>query len=162
MALPGPISCEADRTRGRRTLKFMNASEFETRLRELLSKPAQAAENPSSIACEQCQRCALCTFCKASTGLVRCHYCVQCRDSTDCSHCVSCINCLGCKHCVSSERCTDCAYVVRSYALASCTYCFGCVGLQNKDFHVLNQPYSRSDYFALTRKLAHELRLPTG
>jgi hypothetical protein len=31
------------------------------------------------------------------------------------------------------------------------------VGLSGKDFQILNEQYSRSDYFALTRKLAKEL-----
>jgi hypothetical protein len=31
------------------------------------------------------------------------------------------------------------------------------VGLSRKDFHILNQPYDRSTYFALTRSLLQQL-----
>jgi hypothetical protein len=50
-------------------------------------------------------------------------------------------------------RCVDCV---------DCSYCFGCVGLVKKDFHILNKPYDRSAYFALTAKLARELGLSKG
>jgi len=43
--------------------------------------------------------------------------------------------------------------------LVNCSYCFGCVGLSGKDFYVLNEPYERRDYFALTERLAKELKL---
>jgi hypothetical protein len=51
------------------------------------------------------------------------------------------------------------SYLVRSVALSDCTYCFGCVGLSHKDFHVLNEPYGRTEYFDVTRRLAEELGL---
>jgi hypothetical protein len=44
-------------------------------------------------------------------------------------------------------------------AMSRCTYCFGCVGLSNKDFHILNKQYSRQEYFAITKRLARELGL---
>ena len=31
----------------------------------------------------------------------------------------------------------------------------GCVGLSRKDFHILNKPYDRSAYFAITARLTH-------
>jgi hypothetical protein len=31
--------------------------------------------------------------------------------------------------------------------------------LSGKEFHVLNEPFSKSDYFALTRRLTSELKL---
>jgi hypothetical protein len=44
-------------------------------------------------------------------------------------------------------------------ALAGCTYCFGCVGLSGVDFRILNEPYERDEYFAITQRLARELRI---
>jgi hypothetical protein len=49
--------------------------------------------------------------------------------------------------------------VVRCVDCTDCTYCFGCVGLGRKDFHILNEPYDRETYFALTARLARDLRL---
>jgi hypothetical protein len=60
---------------------------------------------------------------------------------------------------VASERCTQSAYLVKCVGLAACSYCFGCVGLSHKDFHILNEPYDRKTYFAITTKLAEQLRL---
>jgi hypothetical protein len=137
----------------------MTPAEFETRLRELLRNHSSVVENAGCIECDGCQKCVLSTFCRSSTGLVRSHYCVDCTDCTDSSHCRGCSGCLSCNHCVASERCTGSAYLVRCVALSSCSYCFGCVGLQNKDFHILNQPYDRSTYFAVVNKLRRELGL---
>jgi hypothetical protein len=46
---------------------------------------------------------------------------------------------------------------VRCVAVSRATYCFGCVGISNKDFHILNEPYPRAAYFEITRRLAAEL-----
>lgn len=48
---------------------------------------------------------------------------------------------------------------MRSVGLAGCTYCFGCVGLSNKDFHILNEPYARREYFAIVARLNKDLRI---
>jgi len=77
----------------------------------------------------------------------------------DCSHCKACVGCMGCSHCIASERCTQSAYLVRCVGLSGCSYCFGCVGLAGRDFHILNEPYDRSSYFAMTAQLARDLRL---
>ena len=69
---------------------------------------------------------------------------------------------MSCSHCVASERCAQSSYLVRSVDCTGCTYCFGCVGLVRKDFHILNKPYDRSAYFALTARLARELGLSGG
>jgi hypothetical protein len=42
-----------------------------------------------------------------------------------------------------------------------CNYCFGCVGLSRKDFHILNEKYSRADYFRIVGALTKTLRIPT-
>lgn len=52
-----------------------------------------------------------------------------------------------------------CAYLVRSVSCSDCSYCFGCVGLRQADFHILNEPYERADYFAVVRRLERELGL---
>ena len=64
---------------------------------------------------------------------------------------------LGCQHCIDCESCQGSSYLVRSISLSRSSYCFGCVGLTNKDFHILNQPHSRQDYFAITKRLVREL-----
>ena len=140
----------------------MNRAEFEAAFASLVEERAGSTENTGCIACERCERCVNCTFCKGSTGLVRCHYCTESASLFDCTHCHKSRDLLACNHCVACERCTRSSYVVRSVDCDGCTYCFGCVGLSKKDFHILNRPYDKSSYFALTSKLMRELGLAGG
>jgi hypothetical protein len=134
------------------------AQAFEARYRELLRQMASAA-NEGSVECHGCRACSRCTFCRDSDRLVRCHYCVRCATCTDCSHCRDGRSLVACNHCIDCESCTKSSYLVRSVGLASCAYCFGCVGLSGRDFHILNEPYERSEYFRIADALARRLRL---
>lgn len=137
----------------------MNKSEFEAELRRLLHEHETRTHNERCVECVGCERCLDCTFCRASKALTRCHYCVDSQRCVDCTHCRSSRDLIACSHCVASERCAQSSYLVRSVDCTGCTYCFGCVGLVRKDFHILNRPYDRSAYFALTAKLMRELGL---
>ena len=137
----------------------LSRADFEAELRQLLHSHEQDTENERCVECSGCERCKDSTFCKASRGLARCHYCVDSQRCSDCTHCRGSKDLVGCNHCVACERCTQSAYLVRSVDCTGCTYCFGCVGLSKKDFHLLNRPYDRSTYFALTARLARELGL---
>jgi hypothetical protein len=66
---------------------------------------------------------------------------------------------IGCQHCIECDSCSSSSYLVRSTALTRSSYCFGCVGLSSRDYHILNEPYDRSTYFAILRRLTRELRL---
>lgn len=138
-------------------MNLWDASEFERRYTELL-KSAQAPGNELCVECTACTACSRSTFCRESTRLVGCHYCVRSEHCTDCSHCRDSVRLVSCHHCIASEDCTSSRYVVRSRGLSNCTYCFGCVGLSGKDFHILNEPYSRKQYFELVDHLSKTLR----
>ncbi|AUX46176.1 caib/baif family protein [Sorangium cellulosum] len=140
----------------------MTRAEFEAELRKLLQGHETGTANERCVECVACERCVDCTFCRGSKALQRCHYCVDSQRCADSTHCRGCRDLLKCSHCVASERCTQSSYLVRSVDCTGCTYCFGCVGLVRKDFHILNQPYDRSTYFALTSKLMRELGLGAG
>ncbi len=135
----------------------MRKEEFEARLAELIQQSGRVRDNVGCIECVGCEGCQGCTFCRDSQRLVRCQYCVSCEDCQDCGHSQNCVGCVGCVHCQDCERCSHSAYLVRSVGLVHCTYCFGCVGLNRKDFHILNEPYDRRTYFALTQQLSREL-----
>ncbi|MBI4950431.1 MAG: hypothetical protein HY908_00210 [Myxococcales bacterium] len=135
----------------------MTRSEFERAFAELLRRQGADLGNPGSVACEDCRRCTACTFCRASTDLLRCHYCVGCERSVDCTHCHGSRDLIGCNHCERSERCVGSAYLGNCVDCRDCHYCFGCVGLAGAEFHVLNQRYDRSAYFALVAELRREL-----
>lgn len=140
----------------------MTRAEFEAAFAELQRERAGAVDNTGCIACTACERCVDCTFCKGSQGLVRCHYCTDSKGLFDCTHCHKSGDLLNCNHCVACERCTRSSYLVRSFDCDGCTYCFGCVGLSKKEFHILNKPYDKSSYFALSGKLMRELGLAGG
>jgi hypothetical protein len=137
----------------------MNKAEFEAELRKLVQSFETRTDNERCVQCTGCERCVDCTFCKNSKALARCHYCVDSQRCSDSTHCRASRDLIRCNHCVASERCTQCSYVYRSVDCTECTYCFGCVGLVRKDFHILNKPYDRSTYFAITGKLVRELGL---
>lgn len=137
----------------------MRASEFESRLRELTRAFANQRDNQGCYDCVRCERCVSSTFCRDSQRLVRCHYCVQCADCTDSAHARGCRSCISVQHCVASEQCMQSAYLVRCVSLTGCSYCFGCVGLTNKDYHILNEPYDRRSYYEITARLTRELGL---
>ena len=66
-------------------------------------------------------------------------------------------SCHACAYCVQCENCTGSAYLILCRSLQDCNYCFGCVGLSKKDFHILNVPFSRTEYFKVTNRLRKEL-----
>ncbi len=134
------------------------AAEFESRYQELVRR-LDSGSNDDCVECTRCVACARSTFCREGERLVGCHYCVSCKACTDCSHCQRCERLVGCTHCVISEDCTASSYLVHCRAMSNCTYCFGCIGLSSKDFYILNQPYSRQDYFRITGELSRTLRL---
>ena len=139
----------------------MDRAIFERRFAELSRAHESSRDNVGCIECARCERCADCTFCVECVGTRRSSYCRACTDCVGCTQCSECAGCTDCQHCVRSTRCLRAAYLVRCVACADCTYCFGCVGLVSKDFHVLNEPYGRTEYFALVAKLQRELGLST-
>jgi hypothetical protein len=133
------------------------AAEFEAELRRLVRAAGEGADNTGSIEVIDCRRCVECTFCARSVGLYRCHYCTDSERLVSSTHCRSSRDLSQCNHCTDSERCMQSSYLVRCFDCTACSYCFGCVGLVGKDFHILNQPYSRSDYFATLARLQKQL-----
>lgn len=136
----------------------LDARGFEARYRELLNDLRVRGGNDRCVECTGCHGCSGSTFCRDSERLTRCHYCVECRLCIDCSHCHGSTGLVSCHHCMDCESCVGSSYLMRCAAMAGSTYCFGCVGLSDKDFYILNEPYERSEYFAITRRLLHDLR----
>ncbi len=57
-----------------------------------------------------------------------------------------------CYMCINSSDLEYCEFVNNS------KYCFGCVSLNHKEFHILNQPYSKEDYFKKVAEIKDQLR----
>jgi hypothetical protein len=71
--------------------------------------------------------------------------------------CYECVNCEKCYNCAWLQDCTQCTDSRFLKDCVGCTNCFACVNLRNKQYHILNQPYSKEEYEAKMR----EIRLGT-
>ena len=125
----------------------------------LLRQYSSDSGNPGSYACTDCERCTSCMFCQRCEACYGCTHCIQCELCNHCTHCRECKYCNGCAYCVQSEACAGSNYALLCRNLSDCNYCLGCVGLSKKDFHILNQPYSRTEYFKALEKLKKDLGL---
>lgn len=141
----------------RRALSYsrarMNLDEFQSALALLREQLLGPGGNQASLQCSDCENCVRCMFCAACDDCYHCTHCTQCRGCTECSHSERSSGCHGCSHITDCESCHGSAYLVSCANCSDCTYCFGCVGLQGKEFHILNQPYARKDYFAALKAL---------
>ncbi|MDD5340887.1 MAG: hypothetical protein PHC97_00445 [Patescibacteria group bacterium] len=59
------------------------------------------------------------------------------------------------------KYCTEAIYNSTNLEYCELCYnlenCFGCVGLRNKKFHILNKPYSADEYWQLVNKIKYEM-----
>jgi hypothetical protein len=131
----------------------MNRSEFDAELARLQREFGAAEQNLGSFRSERCTGSVHCMFCKGCRNCYRCTHCEDCEATTGSGHCLRCVGCHDCSHCEDAVGCTHSAYLLRCSFCTDCNYCFGCVGLAKKEFHILNQPYARSEYFALLKSL---------
>ncbi|MEK7524647.1 MAG: hypothetical protein AAB588_06515 [Patescibacteria group bacterium] len=103
-----------------------------------------------------------------SKDLHDCTYVYYCHDHSkdlvDCSHfgfSESCYeimsggylnNCSFCTGCWFSSDIDYCELVYNS------NHCFGCVGLNHKEYHILNQPYSKEEYFKEVARIKEQMK----
>ncbi len=135
----------------------MDARQFKKRLQQLEKEFADDAANTAGHQLKNCERCTHCVFCD---GCVRCYRCNHCTDCESSSHLTHCVRSKSCHHTANSIDCTACtssAFLVMCSDMTECNYCFGCVGLARKDFHILNEPYGRSEYFKIVKTLKKQL-----
>ncbi len=72
--------------------------------------------------------------------------------SYECTHSAFSNNCNFMESC---SYCNDCEYCFECY---SCRNCFGCSYLMNKEYCILNNPFSRSEYIAAVDMIKKELK----
>lgn len=87
---------------------------------------------------EDCMYSLFCMHCKDCSDVYLTDKCELCYDILDCN------NCYACKYSQDCSNCKDSAFL---YECRGCSNCFGCVGLANKQYYILNKPYSREEYF---------------
>jgi len=125
---------------------------------ELVEQYGQAAgeeadEDSDNFRCIDCVGCRSCRFCTACHGCTECTYCDASVDSKRCTQGRELLACVDCSHSTHSAYCEQSAYVVLSYECRKCIHCFGCVGLTGQEFCILNEKYSRRDYFEAVARL---------
>ena len=131
----------------------LDKSGFERALRELQSAALRSDDNPGSYRSEGCERCYGCMFTDDSVDCFNCTYCTGCERCSDCTHCTECEGCHSCSYSVRSRNCSNSSYMIMSENCANCVFCFGCAGLVKKEFHILNQKFSRDVYFKKVAEL---------
>ncbi|TSA45086.1 hypothetical protein D4R51_02495 [bacterium] len=74
------------------------------------------------------------------------------RDSADCFNVhkselvYNCIDSIDCYHAQYCRECGLCRDSILLFDCRNCTSCAGCVGLRNKQYYILNHPYTKEEY----------------
>lgn len=131
---------------------------FFEQFKELQNKvPHLALISKSNDNCDYCNIVGDCKDCYLIFGSIKCRDCYYGSpfNSTDCGDsllvrnselCCECTdssnlyNCYQCQNCSKSQNLKYC------FSVENSSDCFGCVGLSHKQFHILNQPYSKDAY----------------
>jgi len=82
---------------------------------------------------------------KTSIDLV---FCFKMENSYDCTYC---FDSYQLKHSFNSRNCMNSSFL---YDCRSCQDCFMCWNLRNKQYHILNQPYSKDEYLEKVKSFA--------
>jgi hypothetical protein len=135
----------------------LTKDEFVTEYKRLVDTQMSTATNVGCVECTDCAGSIDCVFCKGCVRCYRTRYSTDCRDSALLTHCQGCTESRSLAYSQNCDHCGDSNYLVQCAYCFECDYCFGCVGLVKKDFHILNQKYSRAEYFRLVAKLRVEL-----
>lgn len=97
-----------------------------------------------------------CYLCFAGNNSMDCFYSYNAEKSRDCADCYFVYDSELCFELIHSEGCyntnysLNCKNCVDSWFLEdcfSCHDCFMCFNLQNRQYYILNKPYSREEYF---------------
>ncbi len=108
-----------------------------------------------------------------------CHACFDTNYAEDCMYMDGGVsgfkNCMDCSFLMDDELCYECVSI-DGYNLNFCNICwncsnlefcelcfnchncFGCIGLQAKKFHILNQPYQEDEYYKKVQEIKEELK----
>ncbi|MBN1258969.1 hypothetical protein JXA05_04410 [Candidatus Peregrinibacteria bacterium] len=123
--------------------------------------------NISNINCENTDYCNFsfssrnCYLVFGNVGNEDCvygHIVWQSKDCYDCLYtyasrfCYECADCFQCHSLSFSVNCDNCSEGRFLHNCVGCRDCFGCVGLKDKQFHIFNKSYSKTDYEAKIRE----------
>lgn len=162
--------------------------EYKVKIRELFKRPTE--ENLASLEdlkkkfpfrpnhqlkTENCAygdylyRSANCYWCFDGEDNQGCLYTFDTEHSRDCVDCFSLHECELCYECAGLGHSYNCSFVESGDYLRDCHFCthcyksehlFGCVNLAHAKYCILNQQYSREDYFRKAAEIKKELGWP--
>lgn len=104
--------------------------------------------------------------CYDSFLLEDCFYVIEANANKDCCDLTVCFESEACYQCLHSpmnyncnfglhiDQCSDSEFIAYSKNLKNC---FGCVYLENKEYHILNKPYSPEEYAQKVAEIKKEL-----
>ena len=115
----------------------------------------QCVKNENSPFCQYTEESKQCYMSFASYQSEDClynHRVFYCTDCVDCTLCQKCELCFKCIDCINSYNCNYCDHCEQAIDSNYCHYCigiqncFGCVGINKKQFCIFNQQYKEEDY----------------
>ncbi|OIP81692.1 hypothetical protein COW94_00640 [Candidatus Peregrinibacteria bacterium CG22_combo_CG10-13_8_21_14_all_44_10] len=101
---------------------------------------------------EGCQDCSHCLECVEVTDTLDTEFCEYGGFNYECLSAWKLRSSNYCSFCWESSDLEYCEHVFRS------NHCFGCVFLNHKEYHILNQPCSREEYFRLKNRILDKLK----
>jgi len=81
-----------------------------------------------------------------SKSVDKCYDCIDCNLLTESDLCYQCLEsnkCYNCTHLIKCRNCMDSHFL---YDCNNCQNCFLCFNLRNKQYYILNKPYTKEDY----------------
>jgi len=96
-----------------------------------------------------------------------CFYMYDSQEDKDCVDCCAfnkselCYGCMenstlyNCNFMYWCANCTDCEYLMYCF---DCEHCFGCFGLKYKKYCILNEQYSKEEYFSRVREIKEQMK----
>lgn len=94
-----------------------------------------------------------CEGCLYGHGLYRDIECVDCDYTHDSSYCYDCVYCQNCYEVRTGVMCRNTSTSEYVFNLRSCSHCFLSHNLEQKEYYILNQPFTRETYFAEVARL---------
>ncbi len=79
--------------------------------------------------------------------------CVDCSFVHECELCYECVDCYASYNLRFSENCTNCSDCAFLKNCSGCRQCFFCSNLAQKEYHIFNKPYSKSEYEQLLESM---------
>lgn len=89
-------------------------------------------------------------YCEDVYDSDNCIDCLTVRNSQECSDCINSFQLYNCQHLYECESCSNSSYC--SYC-KWCTHCIGCINLQNKQYCIFNQQYTKEEYEKMRSEL---------